>query len=130
MYIKTNIHWKVISLLLVILLLSVLSVNAVPPHPDLLKNNSGKITPFYLANHDKLEKDGLDAPSKANVLGAILNSDKSFINTKASVSGNFNILAILVQFSDNASATVSTDFDSLIFSANGNTVRDYYNTNS
>lgn len=119
---------KIICAFLAVTLILCGSILSVPPHPDLLKGNGNvkKINSFYLANQDKLKQEGLDAPSTFNVLEGILSNNKGFQNLKSSAIGNFNVLAILVNFTDNPSATVSTYYDSLLFSLSGNTVRDYY----
>ena len=125
----TKIKFPIRFIWLSLMILAVSSqILAVPPHPEMLEKaaKTSKAVPYYLANHAELEKAGLDAPSQANVLEAVLNSSKGFSGTKSTVSGNFNVLAILVKFSDNDSSSVSTLFDSLLFSTSGNTVRDYY----
>lgn len=110
-----------------ILLVLVGMVNAAPPHPDLLeKIHSGEIvTPSYL-NLDNRQEYGLDAPGSQQLLKSVLTDEIKTAHGKALASGTFNAIALLVNFTDKASTVSATKFDSLLFSADGHTVRDYY----
>ncbi len=111
--------------LLALVLLSNGAVQASPPSPDLLARiNSGQATaPYYLANLAEMHAKGVSTGNSVR-----RSADGAFKVVPApQVSGTFHALAILVEFSDHASATPAAYFDSLLFSATGNTVRNYYN---
>ena len=115
--------------LFILLMLTVMvtwSVNAVPPHPSLLEQSGAakKAMPYFIANLDELHKKGICTGE--NQYEQIYNAAKNAVGTKASATGPFNVLAILVQFSDNASSSNPVLFDSLLFDSAGYTVRDYY----
>ncbi|MDF1546131.1 MAG: M6 family metalloprotease domain-containing protein, partial [bacterium] len=97
---------------------------AAPPHPSVLEKASLEKSnlPYYLENLAELRKNGIGKPSvnlltKGTTEGAAM---------APSATGTFKALAILVQFSDQASSVQAGYFDSLLFDSVGNTVRDYY----
>ena len=99
--------------------------NAVPPHPKMLENAAAAKTaiPYFIANLDEMHEKGICTGE--NIYENIYQNAKKAANLSAAT-GTFNVLAILVDFSDNTSSALSTDFDSLLFDTNGITVRDYY----
>lgn len=117
---------KIFCLGLIIILMAGAAF-AVPPHPDLLKKiHSGEIqTPSYLTLENRQEY-GLDAPGSSELLKSILTDEIKTAHSKALATGNFNVLALLVNFTDKPNSVGAVKFDSLLFSASGNTVRDYY----
>ncbi len=103
------------------------NVIAVPPHPELQEDiRSGKqAVPYFLANLDALHKKGICVPGFVhNHHGGTLS--KIAPPNTPTITGEFKALAILVEFTDQASQVAATFFDSLLFDSVGNTVHDYY----
>jgi immune inhibitor A len=98
--------------------------HAMPPHPELIKQiKSGEMpTPYFLANHNALMKKGVNKPSAAIAEAAAFGLSAPALGP----SGDFKALALLVDFSDNVSQVTATYFDTLVFGAGPNSVRDYY----
>jgi immune inhibitor A len=115
--------------LLTVLLLSiviVLNVSAVPPHPSLLEARAaakaaGKILPD-LPKTSELHARGIDTPEDAFGLQAYAKSRPS----GSLALGPFRVLAVLVDFSDHVSQVSGTFYDTLVFGAGSNSVRDYF----
>jgi immune inhibitor A len=107
-------------------LLLVSSAVAAPPHPGLvlrLASGDTKI-PYHLVNLDEVRSKGVDrVESRTGV--AAKSADGSF-SASPGIVGQFKVLAILVDFADNAAAVSTVDFDSLIFGSEGATVSEYY----
>lgn len=120
-----KIHGKIILVLAAVILL-VSSAIAVPPHPELEKKiASGKIAvPYYLKHKDELHQQGVC--SEETYLKNIYSNAVAQISESSDAVGPFNVLALLVEFSDNAASTNAIFFDSMLFDTMGNTVRDYY----
>ncbi len=99
---------------------------AAPPHPDLVARaaNGEQALPYYSRHIDQLHAAGVSSGKKVYETSFLVT--KGPIEAKAQVTGDFNILAILVQFSDNAAATPAVYFDSLLYDTAGVTLRDYY----
>ena len=102
------------------------SAVAAPPHPDLIaRAEAGTQALSYYATHiDELHAAGISSGKK--VFESAFMAAKGVAESKAQVSGTFNVLAILVHFTDNLAATAPVFFDSLLFDTAGVTVRDYY----
>jgi immune inhibitor A len=98
---------------------------AMPPHPDLQENlASGKIeAPYFIQHRDELYSAGVNS-GQARPVGA----PGRF--AKPAVSGNFNILTLLVDFSDNTASVASADFDTLVYVDVSGSVNNYYRENS
>lgn len=100
-----------------------------PPYPEYLeKINKGLVpVPDVLANPDKYENWEVNWPKpefKAKLKKAGFNPDQTNILT-----GNVNVLVVLVDFSDNVAKIPATYFDNLAFdttSANPWSVSNYY----
>ncbi len=110
-----------------VLILSVYSIaDAMPPHPDLLKkakvNNSPM--PYFYQNLAEMHRKGICTGE--NIYEEIYFNAKQSVGNSLSLSGDFNVLAILVEFSDELSSTAPYFFDSLIFDSNGITIKDYF----
>jgi len=110
-------RWFMVLLLL--LLLCSISA-AMPPHPqNLLKIDKGEmIAPPYMQN-----------PGYARSIGINKAPEEPILHQGMSLA-NFNLLVVLVQFSDQAGVTVGTMFDSLIFGQTfhrGASLIQYYN---
>lgn len=118
---------KIIFYTGLILVLLAGALLAAPPHPDLLnKIHTGEIqTPSYLTLENRQDY-GLDAPGSIDLLNAVISDEVKMKYGKALVTGNFNVLALLVNYTDKPNQVGAVKFDSLLFSATGNTVRDYY----
>ncbi|MDD5088095.1 MAG: M6 family metalloprotease domain-containing protein, partial [bacterium] len=92
---------------------------AMPPHPDLLEQiRAGEVPePYYLSHHAELTARGLNAPMRTRSLHELLHR---------SLDEDLNILAILVDFSDNGQRTPADDFDVLLFDSARGSLRNYY----
>jgi M6 family metalloprotease-like protein len=103
-----------------------ISVGAAPPHPDLIRQTAmGKIaSPYYMSHEQGLRQAGIN--SGRNIHLPESSAAKPLVDRSPEVLGEFNVLAILVQFSDNNSATSAPYFDNLMFNATGVSVRHYY----
>lgn len=89
--------------------------NAMPPYPGLAQKSPAMAA--SVAKYEEIRRTfaarGIDQPGGGLAAGAQL-------------SGNFNMLAICVQFSDHPSTVPASDFDSLIYDQSGNSVWNYY----
>jgi hypothetical protein len=111
---------RILLMLFTVLYLVAVPCLAMPPHPqNLLKIQSGEVpTPIFMSDPEYLAKRGIDQGLNEPLLspGVRLN--------------NFNVLAVLVNFSDQAGTTTASFFDSLIFGLNsgawGPTLRGFY----
>jgi immune inhibitor A len=117
---------------LLILFSSVCIYGQMPPHPDLVeKIKSGLIeTPSVLKNIEEYRDKGIDAAWRDENLSKVqpnqLTSNRRNFGAMNVPSGDWNALAILVEFSDNASITTSTFFDDLMFEQTAGTMWDYF----
>jgi immune inhibitor A len=112
--------------LLAAVLIAAPAVNtfAMPPHPDLLKEyrEGRRAMPAFLKDPAILKAKGINQPPKRlDVLERLLSP-----GIESAPSGNFNSLALLVDFSDKPARVGATYFDTLIFGTGHGTVRDYY----
>ncbi|NLI16581.1 MAG: M6 family metalloprotease domain-containing protein [candidate division Zixibacteria bacterium] len=104
-----------------ILLLLVFGIGAaMPPHPqNLLKIDKGEIVaPPYMRDPGYARSIGINKAPKEPILHGVMSL------------ANFNLLVVLVQFSDQAGVTAGTMFDSLIFGQTfhrGPSLKQYYN---
>lgn len=91
---------------------------AMPPHPHILGEGvgAGKSVPLVCEDRIELLRRGIDAPSMTTDL------------RKATVTGSFRVLAVLIRFSDKGSSVPAEDFDTLLFENRQGAVRHYYNT--
>lgn len=101
------------------------SSTAMPPHPDLIAGmKQGRIEiPYYLLHKAALRASGVDAGSKSGP-----SSDRVY--AKSQISGNYKILTLLVDFSDNTATVVPADFDTLIYVDVNGSVNNFYRENS
>jgi len=104
-------------------LILVTDVKAMPPHPELVERiRSGQTAePYYLHNRAELMRVGVNAP----VSGLKARCEIGGM-AKPAVSGNINLLAILVDFSDKAAQVAAAKFDTLIYVDRSGTVTNYY----
>ena len=117
-----------ILILTSIMFLSICSVtNAAPPHPKMLEQatEANKPLPYFIRNLDEVHAKGICTGE--NIYERIYNNAKSSVDLSPQTTGQFRILAVLVEFSDNLHTTSPVIFDSLLFDSNGYTVHDYYN---
>ncbi|RKX28927.1 MAG: hypothetical protein DRP47_03030 [Candidatus Zixiibacteriota bacterium] len=109
------------------LIVTVMSVNASPPHPQIRDEiATGKIsTPYFVAHADEHQAKGIGTPDLYN------NNNHSILKYRPDgtpvVTSERRALCLLVQFSDQACSVSANFFDSLLFDTAGNTVRNYYN---
>ena len=101
-------------------------VSAVPPHPSLLEARAtakamGQVLPD-LPKTSELHARGIDTPEDAFGLQAYAKSRPA----GSLALGPFRVLAVLVDFSDHTAQVTGTFFDTLVFGAGSNTVRDYF----
>ncbi|MBU1984079.1 M6 family metalloprotease domain-containing protein [bacterium] len=92
---------------------------AMPPHPELRDRiRSGEIEePYFLRYRGELTEQGVNRPAGTRTLYELLGR---------SLDENMNILAILVDFSDNGSRVQADFFDGLLFDTTRGSLRDYY----
>ncbi len=110
-------------LLILTLMTAVASVVASPPHPDLLEaSKASKSLTYITSNIDKMHAKGICTP--ATVPQELVKNTAS--SKGAAITGDFKVLALLVNFSDHGSSVNATFFDSLIYDSVSSTVRDYY----
>lgn len=131
---------KLILILINLLLFSLPVVSAyefhpAPPHPLLEeKIRRGEIpVPHIFEISKELIQRGVNKPSKKFDFSRIRPKGTIFAADKISYqSSSFNVLVILINFSDNSNQTQPEFFDSLIFneSAGSNSVRVYYRETS
>ncbi len=93
---------------------------AMPPHPDLAdKIAEGKVEmPYYLAQRSRLLARGVDAGGESIM-------QKAGMVSKTGVAG-YNILALLVDFSDNVASVAAVEFDTLIYVNTAGSVNNFY----
>lgn len=106
-------------------LIMVVAAGSMPPHPDLAgKIEAGKVeAPYYLQNLDALKTAGVNAGGEPAL-------QKAGIYGKPGVSGNYQILTLLVDFSDKVASVNSVDFDTLVYLDVNGSVNNYYRENS
>lgn len=99
---------KLIFIFVFTLALSFGSVTfSVPPHPDLLnKIKLGKVAPSYLANQRFFEQRGIETPS-FHPLNKVYKAGTGPF-------GNFKVLVVLVEFTDDTALVNPAYFDTLI----------------
>jgi immune inhibitor A len=118
MKIKHMIHPVWLTVLCITMLST--AASAMPPHPDLERRiESGEVAaPKYLLSPRLAQEMGLDQPS--------LHLASQVYPTGTGPVGNFNLLVLLVQFSDNSSVVNPSFFDTLIFANQTGCVHHYY----
>ena len=99
---------------------------ASPPHPNVRDGiAAGKIaTPYFMKHASELHNKGICTPDFLNKTNKAENS-MTASNAPVFV-GEFKVLCVLVEFSDQPGQVEAEFFDSLLYSANGSTVRTYY----
>lgn len=102
-------------------LLLVADLQAMPPHPDLIERieKGQQPMPVCLKNRAELLEKGIDTP------GDLLTKHIDGL-AKANISGTINILAILVDFSDQVTQVAPVFFDTLIYVDVSGSVVNYY----
>ncbi|MFZ5432400.1 MAG: M6 family metalloprotease domain-containing protein [Calditrichota bacterium] len=92
---------------------------AMPPHPDLLARQQAAGTQSYFQQHEsELRAHGVNEPT-------IVQRIRDMAGTRA-LDENFNMIAILVDFSDKVSQTAASSFDNLLYGTTTGTVNHYY----
>ncbi|HDL00801.1 MAG TPA: hypothetical protein ENH23_01025, partial [candidate division Zixibacteria bacterium] len=126
LHIMKNSTFRFLMLISIIVLSIFLQPKAMPPNPKMLENAKAANVelPYFITNLDKMHAKGICTGK--NNYEQIFQNAKLSANYATQVSGQFRILAILVQFSDEPSNTPAVFFDSLLFDSNGYTVHDYY----
>ena len=108
--------------LTVVLLLSLVQIaGAIPPSPELrtrLDNNEVQL-PYYLEHQAELQASGLNEPHRIPYFDDFI--------ARNHLDDVFNVLVILMDFSDNMSATSANYFDNLLFGSSQGTLPHYYN---
>jgi len=120
---KKMLQFPIESAVLIVLILVLVYFNsfAMPPHPRVAeKIISGKITaPNFLQKGFDNEAVGLNT-------GGIPILRKPGMLAKSGVAGNFKILTILVDFSDNVNSVAAIAFDTLVYVDVSGSVNNYY----
>lgn len=99
----------------------VVTVSAMPPHPNLLKQQQAgqKVLPdFAMRSRAEKESMGLDSPSPILTV------------SKAAITGNLKALVVLVEFPDHAASSNPEIFDTLVFHPSQVSVKNYYDVMS
>ncbi|NIO10093.1 MAG: hypothetical protein GTO40_19655, partial [Deltaproteobacteria bacterium] len=110
--------------LMVLVIFALIAVNlssyAMPPHSDLEDRiRSGEVAlPMHLLGPQFGQDSGLNQPS--------IHPISQTYPTGTGPVGNFNVLVLLVEFTDKASGVDSTFFDTLVFENQSGCVRHYY----
>lgn len=117
---KKNLVFCSALLAVPLLIVMTLTTFGMPPHPDVEdKIRQGEITPpKHLLGPRFAQEMGLNQPTLHPI-------SKTFPAGTGPV-GNFNILVLLVEFTDNASAVNASFFDTLIFENQMGCVRHFY----
>ncbi len=125
--IMNNSTFRFLMLTCIIILSIFLQAKAMPPHPQMLENaKAANVSlPYFITNINAMHAKGICTGH--NKYEELFQNAKQSANLTAQVAGQFRILAILVQFSDELSYTPAVFFDSLLFDSNGYTVHDFYN---
>ncbi|HEX2897803.1 MAG TPA: M6 family metalloprotease domain-containing protein, partial [candidate division Zixibacteria bacterium] len=118
---SAKVNWYVLAILVIAFGSSLL---AVPPHPDLMDRVAAAkvIKPYYMEHSNEIHKKGVCQPEHFFKPGVTFRNDQ----LASPAAAPFRVLAILVKFSDHDSSVSANFFDSLVFGANGTTVRNYY----
>jgi immune inhibitor A len=92
---------------------------AMPPSPDLLDRmaNGTAAQSYYLAHEADIRALGVESPTKVQLICDLASRH---------LDEDFNILAILVDFSDHVSTAPSNSFDNLLYGTQTGSVRNYY----
>jgi immune inhibitor A len=104
-----------------VLLLAVSIALAMPPHPGVAE----KIASGQISAPEFMKEDSPDRPNGLNTGGAPI-LRKAGILARPGVTGNFKILTVIVDFSDNPASVPAADFDTLIYADVNGTVHNYY----
>ncbi|MFH2055520.1 MAG: M6 family metalloprotease domain-containing protein [bacterium] len=113
---------KLILTGMAILLIIAATVSAAPPHPQLLENirQTNAELPYALAHRAELLSRGVDAPGADGAVRLLAKQ------AHAEVVSSYNLLCIMVEFTDKAAAVPAAEFDDLLFSTNPPSVRHFY----
>jgi immune inhibitor A len=109
--------------LMLIGLMPVATLYSMPPHPSLMQaieNGDGPM-PYALAHRSELLAKGVDSPWAPD------DNRERLAKRLTAGSSSYNLLCILVQFSDKAATVPASDYDSLLFTSQAPSVRHYYN---
>ncbi len=108
-----------VTMLLAIAVLWSSNILAMPPNPDNLEKllQQGGSLPYYMSHQTELLTKGINTPAKRMVLA----------KPDGVMAPSYNVLAVLIKFSDKANSVEPIKFDTLLFVNKQGTVRDYYN---
>lgn len=95
---------------------------AMPPHQSVVDQAAARPMDVHIQSTSHLHANGICTPD--SFFTRYL-SQRS--HSPQAAAAGFNVLAILVQFSDKPSTVAGTFFDSMLFSTSGSTVKSYYN---
>ncbi len=102
------------TLVLLVFVLSLSTAAGMPPRPQII-DGTVKMTLPSPEEEKALRERGVNAPSKATDL------------TEASHGNSYNMLAILIEFSDKPGQTAAAFYDTLLFENRQGTLAHYYN---
>lgn len=118
--------WFLLPVMILTLALAA-TVSAVAPHPSLEEKVAAKsvATPnFYTLQADRHER-GI-CTGDDDFLRRFLSQRRASAASASPGAAPFRVLAVLVDFSDEPATVAGTYFDSMLFSASGSTVKNYY----
>ncbi|MDD5088291.1 MAG: M6 family metalloprotease domain-containing protein [bacterium] len=109
-----------LSWIAAIILAVVLPALAMPPSPELMERlKSSPERPHFLQYEQELRARGINAPTLVERLRDIAGG--------RALDETFNVIAILVDFSDHTAQTSGAYFDNLLYGSSTGTVNHYYN---
>lgn len=110
-----------VRLIIMLIAPAAVSLNAMPPHPNVARKIAeGKMAvPQFMLRANTGDLDGLNSGGEP-----ILRNER--FGAKADVSGNFKILTVLVDFSDNPASVPAADFDTLVYEDINGSVNNFY----
>ncbi len=117
----------ILSVMIIRLLLNMCLISTAYAMPPYIHDGLGKVSgeafsnSYYLDNKALLSSQGVDAPGDL-----LIKHQTDDGLAKASVSGNLNILTILVDFSDKIAQAPAIFFDTLMYVNTNGTVANYY----
>ncbi|HSG99603.1 MAG TPA: M6 family metalloprotease domain-containing protein [candidate division Zixibacteria bacterium] len=123
---------KLISLMVCAFVALTVSALAVGPHPELQsKITSGEVErPPFLTNLEENRAKGMCSADTHSAIKRVLSQARPLFSSpgdpQPAPTVTFKALAVLVDFSDKVSSVNAQFFDTLLFTAQSGTVRDYY----
>ncbi|MBU0508928.1 M6 family metalloprotease domain-containing protein [bacterium] len=99
---------------------TIVPARAMPPHPELIERlqNAAARQCYFLQHEAELRAQGVNSPTQVDAIRERAGG--------RSLDENFNVIAILVDFSDQTALTAAGSFDNLLYGTSFGTLRNYY----